>query len=56
MWLDPKIDFNSQIGIFAFLFISTITYYILLTRKQINKLYWHLLLLAYIGFIIYLVV
>jgi len=55
MWLDPKVNFNSQIGVFGFLFISTIVYYILLSRKSISKNYWIILIGLYIMFIAYLV-
>jgi cation:H+ antiporter len=54
MWLNPKVDFNSQIWIFWFLFLSTIIYYVLLSRKEIYKWYWIILLITYIGFIAYL--
>jgi len=55
MGLDPKVDFNSQIWIFGFLFFSTIIYFVLLNSKSIKKNYWIILIWLYIMFIVYLV-
>ena len=54
MWLHPSVNFNEQIWVFGFLFLSTILYYFVLSRKQVYKWYWAILLLAYVWFILYL--
>jgi len=55
MNLNPKVDFNSQIWVFWFLFLSTIIYFVLLNWKKISKNYWFILIFLYIVFIAYLV-
>ena len=55
MWLSPNVDFNSQIGIFGFLFLSTIFYYGLLSKKSISKIAAFVLIWVYILFIVYLI-
>ncbi len=55
MWLNPKVDFSTQIPIFWFLILSVIVYFIILSFKNLNKKHWYILLWMYIIFILYLV-
>jgi hypothetical protein len=58
MWLNPVIEFNSIIPIFAFLIFSVIVYvvttYSINSKWVIKKIYWFNLLIMYLTFILYI--
>jgi len=54
MWLDPKVDFFTNIPIFIFLVVSVFVYLFVLLSKKITKKSWYLLLFMYIMFIVLL--
>jgi cation:H+ antiporter len=55
MNLHPKIDFDQNIGVFIFLLMSVIVYFIILSKNQLSKKDWIWLLFLYLLFIGYLV-
>lgn len=55
MWLNPKVDFSTQIPIFWFLIFSVIVYFLVLNIKNLNKKYSFVLLTLYLVFVGYLV-
>ena len=55
MNLKLQVNFNDNVGVFAFLIITTIIYFALLSRKNISKTTGYLLLLIYWIFILYLI-
>jgi len=55
MWLNPKVEFSTQIPIFGFLIFSVIVYFIILNLKNLNKKHSFLLLALYLVFVGYLV-
>lgn len=57
MWLNPHVDFNSNVWIFIFLFISVIIYFLILSKKWLWKkdsLYLFALYLLFIAYVVYL--
>jgi len=54
MKLHPEVNFSANVGVFVFLIISTIIYFVLLHKKNLTKQDWYWLLALYLLFIVYL--
>jgi Ca2+/Na+ antiporter len=56
MHLNPQVNFASIAGVFVFLIISTIIYFVLLHKKNLTKKDGWWLFVVYAMFIIYLAI
>ena len=54
MKLHPEVNFSANAGVFVFLIISTIIYFVILHKKNLTKQDWYWLLALYVLFIVYL--